>query len=73
MSKLNVPHLPHPPRVHGTGIEKRAKRPAYRDASYAAADEFNEAFDKVFCKHRPWLEHVKGYKFDPFLKPKTAR
>lgn len=62
----------HPARVHGTQTEHRAKRPASMAGLYRAAEEFNEAFDKVFCKDRPWLYQVPGWQFDPFLKPKKA-
>ena len=62
----------HPARVHGTQTEHRAKRPASRSGLCRAAAEFNEAFDKVFCKNRPWLNRVDGRHLDPFLKPKKA-
>ena len=38
----------------------------------AGARRVNKAFDEVFCKDLPWLLHVKGWQFDPFLKPKKA-
>jgi hypothetical protein len=62
----------HPARVHGTQTEHRAKRPAASAGLCQAAAEFNEAFDKVFCKRRPWLHHMSGWQLDPFLKPKKA-
>lgn len=62
----------HTARVHGTQTAQRAKRPASMAGLYRAAKEFNQAFDEVFCKDRPWLHHVKGWQFDPFLKPKKA-
>lgn len=61
----------HTAFVHGTGIERRAKKPAHLRSLYEAAAEFNEAFDKVFAKTRPWLLRTKGWTPDPLLKPKA--
>lgn len=68
--------LPKPKRrhravVHGTGIERRAKKPTRLGSLYEAAEDFNEAFDTVFAKARPWLLRTKGWTPDPLLKPKT--
>lgn len=57
--------------VHGTSIERRANKPTRLGSLYDAAAEFNEAFDKVFAKTRPWLLRTKGWTPDPLLKPKA--
>ena len=61
-------------RVHGTQIERRAKRPKQLGlwGAEGIAADFDRAFREVFCKTRPWLLRPEHYKFDPFLKPKTA-
>lgn len=53
--------------VHGTKIERRYARSRVRGLR-EAAKEFNEAFDRHFCKSRPWLLHTP---MDPLLKPKA--
>ena len=60
-------------RVRGTQIERRAKRPRLLDlyGPEGIAADFNRAFRDVFCATRPWLLKPDGWKFDPFLKPKT--
>ena len=65
------PKRRHRARAHGTGIERRAKKPTGLGSLYDAAVEFNEAFDKVFAKTRPWLLRTKGWTPDPLLKPKA--
>jgi hypothetical protein len=61
----------HGARVHGTQVQTRAKR-APVIGLYAAAEEFNRAFDRVFCATRPWLKRERGYLFDPFKKAKAT-
>jgi hypothetical protein len=57
----------HPARVRGTQVKHCFKR-ARISSLYEAALEFNKAFDRHFCKHRPWLLHVT---IDPLLRPKS--
>ena len=50
--------LPKPKRrhravVHGTKIERRAKKPTRLGSLYEAAEDFNEAFDTVFPRPGP--------------------
>jgi|GEM_PF-6544189 len=65
-------------RPHGCVIEKRAKKngPGRHLKLYGEAgicQEFNSAFEKVFCARRPWLKQPEaGWTLAPFGRQKAT-